>query len=308
MWALFAFGVVFSVNNIRKKDLQLLPLFAFPCLLTTIIFYRNAWPYYYVFIIPPVIVFCGIGMEKIIEACEKRGSKLTGCFVILFCLLAFSSLFVRYTLYRFDQTVAQKELIGLIHEIFPEPVPYIDRCSMISSFPKVGFFMSEWWMIDYTEHKQPVMQDIIKKHKPLFLIANTPYLDPKHFDVKGVRWALFEQDKKTIKENFIHHWGKLYVAGKIFNFSPDKEIQGFEILIPGIYTVEGANTIIVNNVQYEPGSTIYLENKKHWIKPTQKNMSVLLRWGENLHRPEAAPSAQPLFFGFSLRKLNFMFF
>ena len=58
-----------------------------------------------------------------------------------------------------NQQRQQKETLDLVHRLFPEAVPYIDRCSMVSTFPKVGFFMSSLGMRFYHERGEPIMEE-----------------------------------------------------------------------------------------------------------------------------------------------------
>ena len=153
---------------------------------------------------------------------------------------------------HFDQTIAQKETVKLVHKIFPEPVPYIDRCGMISSYPKVGLKMSTTDMEKYIEANKPIMRNMLIKQKPAFIVANSVHLDLSV--PRGTRndifknYPLLKEDYNILKENFIHHWGAIYVAGKHFDFDSTKKSQTIDILIPGNYTLESDGEVSINGV------------------------------------------------------------
>jgi hypothetical protein len=203
--------------------------------------------------------------------------------------------------------VAQREIVQLVHKIFPEPIPYIDRCGMISSYPQVGLHMTTWDTEKYTEANVPIMREILNRHQPVFIVANSV-----HYDLSAPRggrdifknYPLLEEDYRILKENFIHHWGKLYVAGKHFEFDSNVKSQTFDILTPGTYTLEAEGEVSFNGVAYGPGSKIKLEKTTYEIVPKTNPMDVILRWGEDLYKPSHKPSTQPIFLGYYLQALK----
>jgi hypothetical protein len=79
--------------------------------------------------------------------------------------------------------------------------------------------MSTWGMDSYLSNNRPIMNNLVRKQSPVFLVANaTPlyiFLDYKAFD-KLKNYRLLKEDWDVLKQNYIHHWGLLYVAGKQF--------------------------------------------------------------------------------------------
>jgi hypothetical protein len=152
IWITFLIGIiVICWNGIRHKKWRyhgtpVFLLFPFLIPLLTLLFYRNAYPYYYVFIMAPAIIFCGVIMHHIAE--DYKAAKTASYLFIagIFSIGIFSNFLFHYSKVSAEQLTAQKEIISTVHQIFPEPVPYLDGCSVISSFPKVGFFMSTWGM------------------------------------------------------------------------------------------------------------------------------------------------------------------
>ncbi len=312
IWVFWLVGIILLVwelicfkNKQLSENMLMLPLLI-P--LISLIFYKNSFPYFYVFIISPAIIFPGVFVSKIIDDYKKKGSVV---FLMLISTIASLIVFVNFSIHykrnAFNQTVTQREIVQLVHQIFPQPVPYIDRCSMISSYPKVGLNMTTMGMERYREANVPIMHKILIRQQPVFIVANIVYLDlslPRGAKDIFRNYPLLEEDHNILKENFIHHWGLLYVAGKHFNFNSHVRSQTFEILIPGTYTLEADGEVSINGVVYEPGSIVKLKQMTYTIVPQTTPMGVTLRWGKDLYKPSYEPSTQPVFLGYYLQALK----
>ena len=221
-WVLLLLGFVLVLSqllsrscSLPKKHGLLVPFFA-PIL--TVAFYRNAFPYYYVFILSPAIVLCGVAMQNVIDGLVGKKPRLLAFFLYFLAVVIFGR-FLLGGAFDAPSNRAQFELIEVVHQTFPDAVPYIDGCSAISSYPKVGFFMSTWGMEKYLKADQPIMRDLLKTQSPVFLFANVPSLDlslPRENSFTAINYALLEEDWQTLRANFIHHWSLIYVAGKDF--------------------------------------------------------------------------------------------
>jgi hypothetical protein len=291
IWLCLIIGIISTFKEIQMKNekslmlRQLLPLLILPL---TVVFYRNAWPYYYVFIIPPVLIYCGMVIDKIALSVNSTKSTLSWWIMTILFLSVFCTMVSFYTNRNSNETITQRNLVNLVHQIFPKPTPYIDGCSMISAYPKIGFFMTSWGVEEYRKLNIPIYRDLISKHHPAFLIANRNCIDPQRMMAKETKseYELLDKDKEVILKNYVKHWGGLYVAGKKFEFSNVSETQQFEILIPGIYTVESDAVVSIDGADYKPGSQVMLEETNHTICAMGKPMNVILRWGKNLYRPD----------------------
>jgi hypothetical protein len=264
-------------------------------------FYGFSFPYFYVFILSPGITVSGVLQDRMVERYKISGSKrLLFCIIMSYMILVVGFL-GHYKKQSVDRTFTQRKIIKTIHEIFPEPVPYIDRCFMISSFPMVGIHMTSWDMEQYARANRPIMRELLVTKQPVFLIANINRLDLSLSSGVAGRdfyWVdpLLEEDFNVLKDNFIHHWGIIYIAGKHFQFDSRNTTRKFENLIPGIYTIESAGDLWVDRVLYKPGDKIRLENKSYSVAPQTTPMEVALRWGEDLYRPPDPPPTQPVLF------------
>ena len=285
-------------RNIPENFFLLCLLFPFIALF----FYEFNFPYFYVFLLSPGMAIFGVLPDRIVEIYKRDGSRILLACLIGSYVIIFLSFLGHYKKQSVDRTVTQKMTIETIHRMFPEPVPYIDRCSMVSSFPMVGIHMSTWVMEGYTEANRPIMRDILIRKRPVFILANIVHLNLSRpwgpgADIFRVD-PLLEEDFNLLRENFLHHWGIIYVAGKRLEFDRGETAKSFENLIPGIYTIESGGEVSVNQVLYKPGSIIHLKNERYTVVPRKPPMKVEFRWGENLYRPPAPPPLQPVFFGY----------
>ena len=187
--------------------------------------------------------------------------------------------------------------------MFPEPTPYIDRNSMISSYPKCGFFMSSWGIEAYRLKGKPIFDQVLEECEPKFLIANSYQLESAMSAMSSEQnpYSLFDQDAIVLRANFIHHWGGIWVAGK--SFRPDISPITFDIVVEGFYTVESSEPATVDGQQYKGGDYIFLSKGSHVINSSPHQ--ITLRFGRDLLRPEFAPTS-PIYFSFLWNILNML--
>lgn len=283
----------------ERKSAVILVSFAVPLL--SLLFYRNAFPYFYVFLMPAVVILGGVFADVLIARFRTSESKVPLLILSGTVLMVTASLLTDYIRRLPDQTISQAEIVDAVHRMFPDPVPYIDRNSMISSYPKVGFFMSTWGMENYRAANAPIMEDLIRREQPRFMIANSCGLDisQSRVDYAGqCPYRLFHKDFETLRANFVHHWGAVYVAGKTFELPVPSAPQRFEVLIAGTYTLDADAAVVVDGVTYRPGEQIHLDQAVHTIAAAGQATRALLRWGVSLYTPSHAPSALPIYYGF----------
>lgn len=264
-------------------------LSSFAIILGSLFVYTETFAYYYPFMLAPVAVLCGVGFASAPDSKSRRLGAIA-CIPLALMVLSY------YFLGLGKDTTAQRRTLEVIHQAFPEPTTYIDHASMVSAYPKRGFFMSHWGMTDYYRAGVPIMRSIIEQDQPRFLIANRRMLElddlgpdeygPRHF-------GLFKQDVATLKSNYIRHWGAIYVAGKKFSLSEALPSQAFDILIEGSYTLESPGPVMLDGRPTQPNDVITLANGPHHLRLLEAEGDVTLRWGNNLYRPgDPAPEGQ----------------
>lgn len=261
----------------RARALVLIS-FAFP--FATLFFYRNSYPYYYTFALAPAAVIAAFAFERMSHLWERAVWALVCC---VFLALQIPGAIE-------PGQAAQRATLAAIQKIFPTPVPYIDRCGMVSDYPHIGFFMSTWGMQAYNARGIPVLRKaIMSDAPPLFVVVNTPILQdafaPGTQDI-APQFRLSAQGARALRENYIHHWGAIWVAGKdLGEIGPSRK---FPIVIAGRYTIESSAAVLIDHVRHAPSSTVLLARGNHEIESAAPQR-VILRYGDHLYRPSSPP-------------------
>jgi hypothetical protein len=185
-------------------------------------------------------------------------------------------------------------MIATVKSIFPEPVPYIDRCGMLASYPKVGPFITSLTTQRYKATERPLYEAILRESQPPLLLANVGSLDLGR-DWKSGSHSLLKADFETLKANFVPHWGPIWVAGKELQLESGRD-QTSEVLISGKYTLEADQPLTVDGVVVEPGRVVQLSQGTHAFR-SDRTGTARLRFGEELVRPTRAPPSKWLFEG-----------
>jgi hypothetical protein len=301
IWLFLAAGIIlYFFDCLKSKQIiknicvvvLLFPLFS-------ILFYRNAFPYFYVFAIPTATLFCGFTVKKLTDIVRIKNHVICLLVIIIFSGVVFKNFITWYSAFSNKQIIGQKQTIDAIHQMFPNAVLYIDGCSMVSSYPDLGFFLSSAGMEAYLKMGKPVMEKSLNSKKPLFLVANVPHLN-LHSDTPAksdTNLKLLTEDWQTLRSYFIHHWGPVWVVGKRFEFNSENEKQRFRIDVPGLYTLEGNKNVLIDGTLIRAGDVITLEAGEHSISNDGTIGAINLRWGDNLYKPSKEPDISDFFIG-----------
>ena len=265
-------GMGCAVRALRDgKRFLGLAIIALALPMASLLFYRNAFPYFFPFIMLPFAVTAAIGASLVRN--QRHRMLLTSAMMALILAAFFLN-------WKREQT-AQRLVVDTVHEIFPEPVRYIGGYGMIASFPRVNFFMSSWGVGKYRAGDAPNFADTIRTYQPPLLLRDSrrmalmeePNFDKSHsFFVPG--------DIDALRANYIEHWGPVAVAGKDLRAASGT----FELQISGPYTVECAGSRTLDGALIDCGTVIELAPGNHsWGRGP-----VTLRWGDHLKRPPQA--------------------
>lgn len=280
-WGLMTTGVVLCINQIIKKriDMNSCLLLTFCLPVSSFLFYRNAFPYFYAYILPFSCILAGNTWEHL-ESNKRPTTVILQMVLILVCV---TSMIVNLPLRTFQKPLdKQFELVELVYELFPEPVNYIDRCSMISSYEKVGFFMSTWGLESYNKNGVPVIAQAIYEKDPAFILANIFQLDFEHktyhSDTKvPLRHQLLSEDLRALKDHFIHYWGPIYIRGKKLKISQSHTINMCDLNLDGCYYVSTSKPLLINGKKYENEELIMImHGKEYEFKAVLGDTDVIL--------------------------------
>jgi len=197
----------------------------------------------------PACVLAAVGAQTLSEFLQRR--RLGGWAYILMITLVVA-LFAKATLYamlfRGDDQQYQRSLIAAVHEVFPEPVPYMDHSGMIASFPKANFFMSTWGVDDYRQRGVSFVERAIEQVRPPLLVANRAELDP----ASGAWHRLLPRDRELIEQHYLPYWGQIRVAGAAFEIKDGAAVV--PLPFPARYRLESEEPIEVDGVLAQPGA------------------------------------------------------
>lgn len=254
--------------------------------LLSVFFYRNAYPYFIPFI-------TGSAFVAVAWLIDRRDWPTWLKLITAGAMSATGVAALLVTAPRNQD--AQRKIIAAVHMIFPRPVAMIDRSHMIASFPKRGFLMSTWGLSNYRSGS-PIFARILRRDQVPLLLVDSGTLE----EAVGLEQSmpmdlgLLEKDKAVLRDNYLHHWGPVWVAGK--RVEVDRQGADVTILVPGPHTVEGLPISLAGRI-VAPGSTINLPRGTYRLR-SQRPGTVILRWGDRLARPAGEPPSKPVFTGF----------
>lgn len=301
-WGLILVGLVIAGGDLLHRQgrdrIRALQLLALATPLVTIYFYRNSYSYYWVTILPGVCLLAGCLWRRI-ELLHRRPLLAAG--LALLCSVPVARSAWRWYAHNSeDETTDQRELIEVVHTLFPEPVPYIDRCGMISSFEKVGPFMSSWGMSAYRSGRADIFPELLREKRPRFLLANSPALvlsQSVRRIPRGYRWR--RGDLEQLRENFVHFWGPVWLAGKSVSVKRGETVE-IDIFVPGTYALESKAPVEIDGRLVAPGGRIELAAGAHALRALGEVERTELRWGASLTRPRRRSKAEFKFEGLGL--------
>lgn len=266
--------------------------------LLPILFYRNAFPYYYVVMMAPACVVIAVAIDEIRAWAARSGRHTSGTAVtfIFFLLLAYGAWNDLMAL-RFDEQARQRSVIAAVHRIFPDPVPYIDHSGMISSFRKVNFFMSSWGMQSYAARGKDFMPDILATQQPPLLVANHAALIPGSLLFR----QLSEADQSLIRDSYVEYWGPVRIAGTEL-IVPSEGVVTARLPFAGQYRVESPAPILIDGHRHGAGDRLTWRPDSQDLAirasaPGSVPIRVRIVWAAAREPPEDPPPKRPLYSG-----------
>ena len=240
--------------------------------LVTLLFYRNTFPYYFAFILPPICVAIAVSLSLLL----KRYHVLT----LVLVMLA-TPVVLWFKLDR-DALGNQRFLLSEVHRLFPEPTGYLSYTGYVSDYPRViPYLISGVGLKRYFAKGDPVIARAIERGEVGFVLADTNYISAA-LEGRMIPNSLMPADFRALATNFLHYRGPLWVYGKEVCASEDSQ----EVMLHrgGDYTVEGGN-VVISKIAVLDGQTIRLDPGSYDIAIT--NGKCIKFW--NLpHSPDAS--------------------
>lgn len=299
IWALLLGGVVVARREAarvrgRERAAKLIP-FALCLPVLTLLFYRNAFPYYYALALAPGALLAGLAFDRLRawSATFRQAWARRMAPAALIATLA-TMLIVDAARYGRDQTALQRQVIDVVHVAFPEPVPYLDGYAMVGSFPWAGFFMSSWGMQSYRAAGRPLLAERAADSAPVFIVADSAALAAALLgdDRPGIAdFTLFPEDARFLQENYLRYWGPIFVAGKRIAL-PAAGAADFDIAVPGDYRIGAAGSLLLDGRAVAPGARVELVRGPHRLASADAGASeAVLRWAAVPPPPPPLPDS-----------------
>ena len=280
--ALALFGIV---KGQGAKLICTLLLFALPLVLS-VIFYRNAFAYFFPFIVPPLMVAVAVGVDRLTSV-----ARLNTFLVLMLLSGAWQA-----SMSLSERATDQRLTIAEVHRLFPEPVAYIDQNAMISSFPRDVFFMSSWGTARYRAAGQPVMADLIARQSPPLLLATRDNLRQAMTAavVDDRQNFLLPEDQRILRDTYVHYAGAIWLAGKQLTLGSVP--VRVSMPISGAYRVESSDLLHVNGVAVQNGDV--LDIHEDVIVQGTQGTDVTLIWDTGAKATQNTLSSDEHYAGF----------
>ncbi len=291
-WVALLLGLVIALRSrayvAAASVLALLP----------ILFYRNAFPYYYPLMMAPTAVLIALAADWVWHFRASTRPRGAGVFALtILGLLLIHHAWDGAMSLRFDGQQKQRQVIAAVHDIFPSAVPYIDHSGMISSFPKANFFMSTWGIESYAARGNDFMPEILAAKQPPLLLANHAALHPRSLMFR----QLSDVDQSLIRNSYVEYWGPIRVAGTEVTVPPESTILA-RLPFAGMYRIESDSEILIDERQYGMGDRIEWRADSsdlsvRAVAPDSKAIHVKIVWAGARDPPKEAPPAGQLYSG-----------
>ncbi|MEX2407491.1 MAG: hypothetical protein WD489_00155 [Rhodovibrionaceae bacterium] len=296
IWVLILGGLVLALRELRgaetRRRAQRLLWLATPLLFVAL--YHNAWPYAYLVLIPTACLLAGLAFSALLASGGALRRVLAALLLAGIALQGATAARVNLA----DSQKLQRQVLGVVHEIFPEPVPYIDKTGMVASFPRQIFTMTTYGLRVYRARGEAGIAAYIHAAEPPLLIVNWRVLDVwpgGAAELYPQDDRLFPEDEALLRATYAPFWGPLYLAGREWRDLPQHSSADFALTFAGSYTLFAEAPLRIDGRALAPGESRYLEAGSHSLSSPVAQSRVRLLWGENLKLPDEQPAAMPLY-------------
>ncbi|SBV31714.1 conserved membrane protein of unknown function [uncultured Sphingopyxis sp.] len=251
--------------------------------LSSFLFYHNTAPYFYVYILAPAAVACGLSMSWTIR---RYGGRLAA---LVFLLGAGFVLLVE----PYNPIDRQRDILRAADRMFARPIAYFDSCALLGRFPKANVFMTPWGTEQYLAGAFPSMEATMAA-TPVPLVVNDDYMFEAALNGTRPVPQFLPGDLAAIRDTYIPLWGPFWVAGEAIPAGASE--HRFRVRVPGDYTVRDAG-VVLNGRAVSPGQVVHLDRGFH-IASVPGARAARLIWGNGIRPPARPDEDGPLFMPF----------
>ncbi len=141
---------------------------------------------------------------------------------------------------------------------------------MISSFPKVNFFMSGWGLQGYRQKGVAFMPKALETRHPAFCPEQSPgFLQPDHLAFQ----RLLPQDREIIGKMYVPYWGPVLVAGARAAIPEDGDVE-MRIPFPGMYRLEAEESVRIDGRLVDTGDVVSAKRRSLRVSRVPERMEM----------------------------------
>ena len=218
--------------------------------LLCLLFYRNTFPYFFTFILPPVCV----AIAPVLARLVARYGHIP---VIIFAMIGPVFLLAKEPYGTLDR---QRATIAEVERLFPEPTPYLSYSGYVPHYPRQfpslisGVGLRRYW----TERNGQIARDI-EAGRIAFVIATGDALDAV-YNGAGSTQILPERDVAALRSNFLQYSDTIYILGR--KVCPQDGRQTVQIFRRGVYSLQGQG-LVIDGQGLTDGASIELQAGPH---------------------------------------------
>lgn len=220
--------------------------------LLTLLFYRNTFPYFFVFLLAPVCVGIAPAIGLLL--------KFSGTWIALAVLAISPVSMLRDE--RYHVLERQEALVGEVHRLFPQPVGYLAYAGFIADYPRIlPHLISGVGLQGYYDRKIPVIAQEIERGNVAFALSDSKSVRAG-LQGRTMPNSLQPRDFTMLHENFVHYHGIIWIAGK--TICPAQGEQSVTLYRTGPYSIDGG-PIVIDGTAAANGSTRILQAGQHRV-------------------------------------------
>lgn len=249
----------------QERDSSLIvPLVGLAAPLILLAFYRNTFPYLFVFLLAPVSVSIAASFGVL--------RKRYGDYATL-ALLALSPIALTVLEPR-DVIARQQAMIEYIHREYPEPVGYLARSGAVADYPRVISHLTTGNGIrGYNRRAEPLIAESIQRGELAFVLSTNDTITAA-LQGNPLPNTFLPEDVALLSENYVQQWGPLYREGK--DVPAGGEVFDFTVPHTGSYTLDGPS-LIIDGHSIASGQTVVLEVGPHQASGPREERTTLWR-------------------------------
>lgn len=279
-WGLvFLLGILCAPYAWRGSKLSrahLVALCGLAAPLLTLLFYRNTFPYFFVYLLAPVAVAISASWGLLIRRYGFVAVLVSMCIAPA----------VLTTLTPRDVIARQGAIIDYLRAEYSPGTGYLGRSSMLPDYPRVISHLATGpGMAGYNQRRRPLVAEAFARGELPFILA-TGELIILALQGKEDQRGFLAEDVAVMNDHYAHQWGPIYREGE--QIEPTAGEQRVVFPRSGSYTLDG-QAVFLDKTRIEPGETVNLRSGAHLVQCAEECDKRTVFW-----RGKRLPATPPV--------------